>query len=697
MRRLVLRLRQASSESGASLVMVIVFVMVFSVLMASLLELTSTGLRTTSAYADVGDEQRLLDSAMEGAINAIRGSSTSGLQDADCDDFVYESVTVTCTAVGDDVLDGGIEDLMPKYAILALGTGACDGLELRGGTPMAVSGGVWSNSRIAVNERINSACDPVSGNNTTITVFGDVYARHGWCSDDTKLIAAGAGMRDCDRPADEPTPPYLPGASNIVGMTADPAATCTTPAGIVAFSPGLYTELPKYHAARAGCSGSTWWFQPGIYYFDFPATEAEWAINPHNVVGGTPKGWTASTLPALVPLRDACVDPGVEDTPPSPGVQFIFGGTSRISTQGSASATTTGIIELCAGEDPMGEQRIAVFALPSTQSDTRSVVTGTSSQRVATAVSATTGTWTPNAAAGQTMDTTSAVATLRGNGEKVAALSYSAFDDVTAGSLISNVYVDVRHAESGTTSKVSLSLKLRYDKGAAACPGVSPLDVTTGTCTATISVPNITTGLPANPAAIDVASYLRSSFRYADVNSLTAELSATAPTLTYTPPAKLPTEPPCTSNPLHAQCQATEETATVTVDGVRLRVEHTTPGYRAQSSGADPFLLTTSNPVAIFRGTFFAPTADLRLNVHNAGETVFSRGVVARKIAGSVSSSSQQEDSPFALPGLTLRREVVFEAKILDGDVRLRTRVAYDDSDSLFGRAVEILDWVLVR
>lgn len=691
--------RRVNDEGGASLILVVIFVMVFSVIMAAVLDLTGTALRTTSSYADLGDEQRVVDDAVEGAINAIRNSNTAGLQDGACDDYVYESITVTCTPVGDDDLNGGIDDLMPKYAILTLGTGECDGIELGGGDEMAVSGGIASNSRIAINERINAACDNVSGGGAQVHVFGDAYARNGWCSTDG--LTATSEL-DCNAAGTEEKPPYLPAVPDISTLAADPAATCATPSGIVAFSPGLYTELPENHAERAGCTGSLWWFQPGTYYFDFPAADSEWEINPYNVVGGTPVGWSASSSPSSVPLKAACADPGIDETPP-PGVQFILGGPSRISTQGSASSTTTGILELCAGADSVGNQRIALFALDDDQLDTRTVVTGNAQRRLATSVSATTGTWAPNADAGRDIDAGGqAVAAFAANGQRAAALGYSAFADVNAGSSVGNVYVEIRHAESGTTSKVDHSLVLKFDRGTGACPSTSPL--VSGRCTATIALNSVPTNLGAT-TSVNVTSYLRPVFRYADVNSLTAELVVDASTLSSTPAQKLPTEPPCTNNPTHSQCVGANETATVTVDGIRLVVEHTTPGFRPQDSGSDPVLYTTSNPVAIFRGTFFAPGADLNINVHNAGETVFARGVVANRIVGNVSTSSQQDGSPFALPGLSLRRVVVFRAGV-DGDgngdidddeVRVRAHVAYDDSDSLFGRAVEVLHWVVVR
>lgn len=715
--------RAISDSSGASLVMVIVFVMVFSLLTATLLEFAGTGLRTTSAYSDLSEEHLFVDAAMEGAINAIRSSGTAGLEGEPCPDFTYAAPTgsdltdviVTCTSDGDSALDGGLEDILPKYAILTLGTGSCQGLELAGGQELAVSGGVYSNSRIAVNDRVNAGCPTVSGGGAAIHVFGDVHARNNWCFEAGVSITATSDL-DCNYPDIEPTPPYLPAAASITGLAVDPAATCSTTTGIVVFSPGLYTEVPNNHYDRAvtsaglPCVGTLWWFQPGVYYFDFPVTDDEWEINPYNVVGGTPIGssWSATSSPAAVPVKAACESPGTTDTP-APGVQFIFGGTSRISTQGTAAATTTGILELCAGADPTGNQRIAVFGLKSAQPNVRLAVTGDAQRRLATTatIGASDGTWTATGAppasspaeAARVIDTGGqALAVLTAAGQKAAQIRYEVFEDVTPGSLTENVFVDVRHEESGTTSKVALTLLLKFDKGTAACPGTSTL--VSGKCTEAVGIPVLTS---MGTASFDVTSRLRSIFRYADVNSVSADLVVDGSTLAVLPATRLPSHPSCPSNPA---CSPTTETATVTIDGVRLRAAHTTPGFRphcspvsgstcASTTVLNPLLHTTTNPVAIFRGLFFAPNSDIEVNVHSAGETVFERGLVVRSLAGNASTSSQQDTSPFSIPGLVARRVVIFEAE-LDGVVRLRARVAYDDSDYA-GQAVDVQDWVVVR
>jgi hypothetical protein len=104
---------------------------------------------------------------------------------------------------------------------------------------------------------------------------------------------------------------------------------------VVTFSPGLYTDLGSLNNLTDGngCKTSTYWFQPGTYYFNFAG---EWLIDSGYLVGGTP---TEPLVPGTPPkIPGSCQTPippnplaGVWNPPgPNAGVQFVFDGDSWI-------------------------------------------------------------------------------------------------------------------------------------------------------------------------------------------------------------------------------------------------------------------------------------------------------------------------------------------------------------------------------
>jgi hypothetical protein len=80
------------------------------------------------------------------------------------------------------------------------------------------------------------------------------------------------------------------------------------PANVITFNPGYYDDAISLTALMTGggpCGGSTWWFKPGTYYFDFhdntndldvykgsgTATNSgadQWAITSGHLMAGTP-------------------------------------------------------------------------------------------------------------------------------------------------------------------------------------------------------------------------------------------------------------------------------------------------------------------------------------------------------------------------------------------------------------------------
>jgi hypothetical protein len=76
----------------------------------------------------------------------------------------------------------------------------------------------------------------------------------------------------------------------------------------------------------------------------------------------------------------------------------------------------------------------------------------------------------------------------------------------------------------------------------------------------------------------------------------------------------------------------------VNIDSIVLKVTYSAPGFEAHRCATTTtppscaILETKTNPNIYFRGTFYAPTARVTVKVHNKGDTVFQRGIIARMI-----------------------------------------------------------------
>jgi hypothetical protein len=717
-------------EEGASLILVIIFVLIFSIVIAAILDFATTGFKTTQEVIGIRSQQHAVDGAMDGAINAIRGSSTIGLENSpiDCPDFNYESpdgkdVLVTCEAVS--AAGGGDPiDTYPQYAVLTglWGPSAsqCDGFLQSGGgvgveKRMLVNGGIFSNGRLAVNTFEDDAgdvdgCDPnlVSGR-SYMSVFGDAFAV-GKCtwwktgnSDTTRKIVLHGGTLGC---ANRGTPPppmpdmpaYEPNANTAAGVASlaatayggnasnyyDPLPNCSPSQDVdVAFKPGVYTELPKYHVEEAGCSGNVWWFQPGTYYFDFPSTDAEWAVNAGDVViGGTLRN------PSNVSLPDAC-DPTAstttdsDDGAPNPGVQFIFGGSSRLTTQSSVG--NNGIVDLCAGEPPTPvsdttKQRIAVYALqPHTVAPTYATRPAAVSPENFETATDPTGSFTQPGEA-KSPGGGHAFQDFTASGSNTGSLTFSNFADIQPGSTITSVEAVVRHAEDDAANGLDESITLHYLSDDSNTGAGQTLAMGSSDCTSAV-----VSGFTEETCDLD---FLDDHFTWRDINSLTATYDVDASALKSNKVCNPPTGP-------DRVCVDVDETAQARLDSIVIKVGYQVPGFEKQDSGSDPFLETSNNPITLFKGTFFAPYADLIVDVHASGTTEFKRGVIASSIRGSVSSSSTQTTAPFSLPLANGNRVVLFEA-FVDGKPRLRAKVSYNDAD-VPGKTLQVLSWAVVR
>jgi hypothetical protein len=340
-------------DTGATLVFALIFITVVAVGVGAVLTLVDANLRSTTALRAQAAEAAAADGAANLAINALRRGTyvagadcfgggvpltlsnfytpqggTTGSVAVDCEQDVPHSAAtpITDTNTPDDAL----------VTLATSGTGIDIDVKGEGGdNELYLDGTVFSNSGISVKK-------------------GDLYA--------TSISARG----NCTgKTSMHPSPScnIIGGSNRDPGYAAPPAPTqngtaptaCTGRNQNYTFEPGRFTDVSKLNAITNGCDGGVFWFKPGRYYFSF---NGEWRITRGFLIGG---GSTRPANPPTVP--GACPAPlppmsGGAWTPPGAGegVQFIFGGESRMYIDGSAR------MELC-GEYSPTTVPVAIFGL----------------------------------------------------------------------------------------------------------------------------------------------------------------------------------------------------------------------------------------------------------------------------------------------------------------------------------------------
>ena len=226
----------------------------------------------------------------------------------------------------------------PAQTVLALGTNAGEtGIAQTGGNAFRVQGKVFTNGSITTGSGSVESVDAAILAKGTCT--GTVVSHDAQGATVPTTCSATGGV-----PAD---PAYV---KPTAGLTWQPLPTCDS-GSTVEFTPGYYDDAVGLSAMMSGtgpCAGKTFLFPPavvgvGVYYFDFhngeggglPAGSRVWTISDRNarIVGGTPQGWTPDASTPTMP--GACVSP--ISTTTGNGVEFVFGGDSRMSLQAGAA------------------------------------------------------------------------------------------------------------------------------------------------------------------------------------------------------------------------------------------------------------------------------------------------------------------------------------------------------------------------
>lgn len=348
MSKAITRLRR-SDDSGASLVLALIFITVGAVVLAAILSFADVSMRTTIILRSQAADSAGADGAAKIAVNALR-QGTYSMAGGDCfasgntlqlPNFYQPqtggatSATVTCEPDGNhSVLDPGViitPANRPGSAILTLAPLASseDGVRLNvaGGRTLRVHGAVYSNSTI------NVALGTLESN-TSVTARGACSGTINSTPARQCNIGTGADPRSVDPNYPPPTAP----------TTLRAVPTCPGNNSLVTFTPGRYTDLNALRdMTKSGggghCKDSIFYFPPGAYYFDFSSNNP-WPIETGYLVAGTPTtplvAGTAPSIPGSCqsPIPPNPLPPGGWVRPgPNAGVQFIFGGNSHIEVK----------------------------------------------------------------------------------------------------------------------------------------------------------------------------------------------------------------------------------------------------------------------------------------------------------------------------------------------------------------------------
>lgn len=339
------RLRRG--EEGALLVIVLLFLFVLSVAIAALVGYIDSGTRNTEGTR----RQRAIQYAADGAIEAqikvltpvaVNGNcaqaiqtipQASNIEDAS---FNVGPVTLSC-GVGSQGDASVNAKNTPKNAILALGTGANDGINLKNN--QTISGEVVSHEDI-----LTSGILTVSQGN--VTAWGNCTPGAIVLSP-TTIPAKTVACNTNGAPPPSPDPAYPPRApaSPLATVPTSAIPACTGGSRILEMPPGIYTNANALSALTGpgGCKkADVMLFRPGVYYFNFPTGSSAWQIADNGgliVVGGQESGWwqgdNKSPKSGFTPGSMCSTAAGAD------GVEFIFGGESHVDLSGG------GTMELC--------------------------------------------------------------------------------------------------------------------------------------------------------------------------------------------------------------------------------------------------------------------------------------------------------------------------------------------------------------
>lgn len=581
--------RARGDDDGAILIIVLVIIAIAGLGVSATLTFTDTSLKATKALNTVQAGDQASDGAAQLAIDKMRTDlfSATGLPyDNDINESCFTDgpthvfsvpttsgttpVAVYCQPAYNTGVAGAAVPITaankPPAALMALGTDATnDGIHVtQSPTTVRTHGPVVSNSVIEV-----------TNPNSLLYADAPVKASLG-CTGKGSILPAptctGAAVSD---------PGYAPETSTV--PTYQPVPTTCDANGRLVFTPGYYDNVAAMNAAVGRCS--MMWFQPGIYYFDFHdgGVSHQWTISSGTVVGGALTG--AGSVPGM------CQSPLQSLT--SNGVQFIFGGDSRLQL-GSGST-----FEIC-GIRHTSAPPIAIYGLSS----------GTASSTTATA------TVTAAASTDFTPTTGDTLATALAADKDGKYATWPPTGSTVAVGTAASITATVTPAAAVPAGSILTSAVLRvtYVNAAPSQAPTATLTLPSGTTTSvTLAKQN------AKTESVDVTSALTAAVHDRGVPSATVLYKTVA--------------------------TGTAES----VDGIYLDLTYTAPAFRGETSAAVPgnclasgyktgggcavFSTTSSYGGSMYvQGTVYTPIATADLTLKRQARVGLAVGVVTRAL-----------------------------------------------------------------
>ena len=323
-----LRRRTAGQrDRGAALPLALGFLILFSLLIALVLQLEGVSLLDSAKASTLRNDTYAVNGAVDAAIRRAVNDGTHTLgsaSDPTCPTSApapfYQTTTNNDTVVVSCQSDTNSGQSLgstsaPGFAILTLApynnanpTGCADRppteagiVQPKAANLVTVVGDVYVNSGIDTSQYVGG-CPQESNTTDHINVQGNALVREG-CADLVIL---------------QPTPAVNPPFKATCPITSNPPAALTDPAvtnptqwalpfsspppaqavpacgagNLVTFTPGTYSDVTAFNSLMGGgCPNHLFWFQPGAYYFDFTNSGShQWTINDPTarVVGGQP-------------------------------------------------------------------------------------------------------------------------------------------------------------------------------------------------------------------------------------------------------------------------------------------------------------------------------------------------------------------------------------------------------------------------
>jgi hypothetical protein len=363
--------RRMQGEDGASLIIALAFLLLFSLILVAILAFAVTSFGAGGDVSARVSSQYAANAAVDTAVQRIRSSSdmqigrnaayTGALPCA------YQptdgTASATCTP---QQASGAIRpgmDGYPANAILTTGgpggsgagTGAIDTTAAAGTNTLTTNGNVYANGSISLGST------KFDDHDNAVTAYGScspVAPDPQWVTVKTQCGVTSAA--NAPQFGDHNDPGYK---NQVKGtLPVNPQVTCNGAHPIATFTPGYYND-PKKLMPPPACRQGVYYFPPGVYFFDLSSRRFGdfWNIDGI-VVGGMPKGWSPTTnaQPPTPPGPDPTQSVGCDNT--QDGVQFILGGDTQIQLVTPTHGTGVSSIELC----PMlaDPNHIAIYGAP---------------------------------------------------------------------------------------------------------------------------------------------------------------------------------------------------------------------------------------------------------------------------------------------------------------------------------------------